>query len=438
MKELARRIRELDAQLKACNRCGTCHAHCPLYIQTTREADVARGKIALLDGLARQLFTDPEGVRTRLDHCLLCGACTARCPAGVNTLEIFLKARAILTEFTHLSLPEKIILRGLLSRPRLFDRLIQYLSVLQPGLFKKKKGPAEVIHVRAFSPVLRQRHFTPLAAHPFHRRRKPDQPSSGPGVKAAFFTGCLIDKLFPQVADAALAVFDYHRIEVFIPDNQGCCGMPSLSAGDLNSFNRLVEHNLQMLSADDFDFLVTACPTCTFTIQQLWPLFTETGKSDPDHPLHQMSAKTMDISQFVVEHLLTEKSRVTINSHAAVTGYHDPCHLKGSLKVTAEPRMLINQNPDYRLVEIADADMCCGLGGSFNLKHYRTSLDIGRRKMEPIAASHCEVIATGCPACMIQLTDLISRTPKEIVVKHVIEVYAETCKDGTARVNDHP
>ena len=112
IKELTRLMHELDDQLRVCMRCGMCQAVCPLFSETGLESDVARGKLALLDGLVQQLFKDPKGVNDRLNKCLLCGSCAANCPSGVNVLEIFIKARAILTGFMGLSPVKKVILRG--------------------------------------------------------------------------------------------------------------------------------------------------------------------------------------------------------------------------------------------------------------------------------------------------------------------------------------
>ena len=73
MKSLARRVKELEDQLVVCIRCGTCQSVCPLFEQTHREADVARGKLALLDGLGKNMFENAKGVEERLNRCLLCG-----------------------------------------------------------------------------------------------------------------------------------------------------------------------------------------------------------------------------------------------------------------------------------------------------------------------------------------------------------------------------
>lgn len=82
MKELALLMRELEHQLKTCTRCGMCQAVCPLFDQTGIEADVARGKLAMLEGLAEEMFKDPKGVYERLGRCLLCGSCADNCPSG--------------------------------------------------------------------------------------------------------------------------------------------------------------------------------------------------------------------------------------------------------------------------------------------------------------------------------------------------------------------
>ncbi len=113
----------------------------------------------------------------------------------------------------------------------------------------------------------------------------------------------------------------------------------------------------------------------------------------------------------------------------AVT-YHDPCHLKKSLGVAAQPRALIQANPAYVLKEMPESDWCCGCGGSFNLQHYETSAAIGKRKRDNIAKSQRRVVATGCPACMLQITDMLSQAGMRVTVKHAVEIYADTFNPG--------
>jgi glycolate oxidase iron-sulfur subunit len=87
---------------------------------------------------------------------------------------------------------------------------------------------------------------------------------------------------------------------------------------------------------------------------------------------------------------------------------------------------MIRANPGYDLIEMAEADWCCGCGGSFNLQHYEISKAIGQRKRENIERSGAAVVATGCPACMLQITDMLSQAGAQVQVRHAIEVYAES------------
>ena len=75
---------------------------------------------------------------------------------------------------------------------------------------------------------------------------------------------------------------------------------------------------------------------------------------------------------------------------------------------------------------LVGADRCCGCGGSFNLQHYSVSRSIGDQKRGNIVASGAQVVATGCPACMLQISDMLSQHKDQIAVKHVMEIYAET------------
>jgi glycolate oxidase iron-sulfur subunit len=106
--------------------------------------------------------------------------------------------------------------------------------------------------------------------------------------------------------------------------------------------------------------------------------------------------------------------------------YHDPRHLEKSLGVAAQPRAVIRMNPRYRLREMVEADRCRGRGGSFNLQHYDVSASIGQRKRDNIVRAGCKVVATGCPACMLHMSDILSRSRDTILVKHTIEIYAES------------
>lgn len=428
MKRLAGLMKELEDQLMVCMRCGMCQAVCPVYAETGREADVARGKLALLDGLAREMFKDPRGVNDRLLRCLLCGSCSANCPSGVKVLDIFFKARAILAGYMGLNPLKKIIFRGMLARPEFFDSLMEWGSKLQGIFIKPADDLLGASCGRMLSP-LGDRRVKPLAPTSFHRSVKPmNTDPKASGLKVAFFVGCLIDKIFPDIGRAVIRAMEHHGVGVYLPAEFGCCGIPALSSGDTLTFDKLVRYNLERFADEPFDFLITACATCSSTIKKLWPLMAQDLSPGEREQVNEICSKTLDVSQFLVDRVGVLPLDSTGDEQGVPLTYHDPCHLKKSLGVASQPRALLQANPRYRFREMDEADRCCGMGGSFNLRHYDISRDIGKRKRDNILRSGCEVVATSCPACMLQMTDMLSGEGNRVRVKHAIEIYAESLK----------
>ena len=429
MKRLALLMKELENQLIVCMRCGMCQAVCPVFAETGREADVARGKLALLDGLAQEMFKDPDGVNDRLMRCLLCGSCSANCPSGVKVLDIFLKARAILTGYMGLHPLKKAIFRGMLVRPEFFDSLVEWGSKLQSIFVKPVDDLLGTSCGRLLSP-LKERHFKALAPVPFHQLVSPVNGDRGAsGFKVAFFVGCVIDKVLPEIGQAVMRTMAHHGVGVYLPEDFACCGIPALSSGDTVSFHRLVRYNLGRFAPASYDFLLTACATCASTIKKLWPLMAQDLPPAAQEEVAAIASKTMEVSQFLVDKMGVHQASMPGNAMEKVTvTYHDPCHLKKSLGVASQPRILLQANPAYRFKEMVEADRCCGSGGTFNLQHYDLSTAIGKRKRDNIVHSGCQVVATNCPACMMQLSDMLSQAGDRIRVKHAIEVYAESLR----------
>jgi len=425
MKELLRLLGELDDQLVSCMRCGMCQAVCPIYGQTGREGDVARGKIALLEGLAHELVKDPQGVQDKVTRCLLCGSCAANCPSGVKALDIFLKARAILTGYLGLSPLKQFIFRGMLVRPGLFNAMLGVAGRFQ-GLFTSPVNDIVGSSCsRWLEPVLGERHLMLLDKRPLHKDVPSlDTPAGKSGLKVAFFPGCLADKIFPRVGHAVLKVLAHHGVGVYLPAGQACCGIPALSSGDKQSYETLVRANLDLFAGRDFDTLVTPCATCTSTLKKIWPAMAAGMSKQDQQRIAELSAKVMDVNAFVADRLgLTPPEP---RPGAVSVTMHDPCHLKKSLGVSAQPRTVLRMNPAYSLVEMNASDACCGCGGSFTLQHSDISAKIGMQKRDNIVGSKAQVVATGCPACMLQISDMLSRSGDQIAVRHPMEIYAES------------
>ena len=321
--QLAGMLHELDDQMVACMRCGMCQAVCPVFAESMNEGDVARGKIALLENLSHEMIKDPGGVQEKLNRCLLCGSCAFNCPSGVKVLDIFLKARVIVNSYMGLSPIKKAIFKGLLTKPALFNSLLDVASRFQ-SLFTKPAS--EIIGsscARINAPVVGDRHFMPLAKTPL-RKLEPSRstPPGKGGYRVAFFPGCVVDKIYPQVGQAVLKALDHHGIGVYMPAGQACCGIPALASGDKESFDKLVMANLELFEKESFDYLLTPCATCTATMHEIWPLMSGDKSQGVQERIAALSAKVVDVSQFMVDVL--QAALPAEGSGLRVT-YHDPC-----------------------------------------------------------------------------------------------------------------
>jgi glycolate oxidase iron-sulfur subunit len=425
VKALADMLLELDDLLVSCMRCGFCMGVCPVYGTTMREADVTRGKIALVENLAHQMIDDSEAVNEKLNRCLLCGSCQANCPSGVKIMDIFLRARAIVTGYMGLSPVKKLIFRGLLVRPRLFNGLLELSGKFQ-GLFLKDASQAiGTARAPLLSPFIGGRHFPRLADKPFHARvASLDTPAGQSGLRVAFFPGCVSDKLFPGVAEASLKVLEKHGVGVYMPEGLSCCGVPALASGDRQSYDTLLRLNLSKLAQGGHDYLVTPCATCTATIKEFWPKLMDRYSVSERRQIEELAAKTMDITRFLVDVVKVDLPEPGTDGRRIT--YHDSCHMKKSLGVAAQPRAILRSLPGFVFAEMPESDRCCGSGGSFTLAHYDLSRRIGQRKRDNIVSVKPDMVATGCPACMMQIMDMLSQNGDDIPVKHVIELYADT------------
>ncbi|QLA17259.1 (Fe-S)-binding protein [Desulfolutivibrio sulfoxidireducens] len=431
VKELLRLLGQIDDELVSCMRCGMCQAVCPIYAETGLEAHVARGKIALLEGLAHEALKDPQAVMDRLDMCLLCGSCAAGCPSGVKVLDIFLKAKAFLAGYLGLPPAQKAILRGLLANRTVFGSVMTVAAKLQ-GLVTRPANEVIGTSCAVFGGILGGRHFMPLAKTAFHTSLPATRlPARSGQPTVAFFYGCMVDRMFPRIGQAVMKVLLHHGVGVLSPTDQVCCGIPALSAGDLKTFEKLVTENVAVFGDAAFDVLVTPCATCTSTIKKIWPDMCDGLPGEIRAKAKALAAKTMDISEFLVKNLgLAAPAALPAGGKKTKVTVHDPCHLKKSLGVFAEPRAVIAQNPEVEIVEMAASDACCGCGGSFTLKHYDISGRIGKRKRDAVVASGASVVTAGCPACLLQLSDMLSKAGDAVTVMHPVEIYAQALDQG--------
>jgi glycolate oxidase iron-sulfur subunit len=338
-------------------------------------------------------------------------------------MDIFLRARAIVTSYKGLGTIKKLVFRTLLPRPRLFNFAIGLSSVFQWPFLRKAGEKVGAYRAPVLNPFLGKRHIPSLPSKTFSGGHGAiDEP--GAKGRVALFPGCVPDKVLTPMTEATLKILRKSQVGVFMPDDLVCCGIPALASGDLEGFLALAAANVESLKAKKFDYLITPCATCASNIKENWHRFRDRLPASAAPLVEELHSKTMDVTAYLVN-VLKIDLKPAEGGGRTVT-YHDPCHLKKGLGVGAEPRAILKSIPGLSLKEMPEADRCCGMGGSFNLFHYDLSRSIGQAKRDNIVSVKPEVVATSCPACMLQIMDLLSQNGDQVQVKHVVELYADS------------
>jgi len=413
-------LKRVENEMKKCVKCGACRANCPAFSTFQREPATARGKVALAQHIMKGDITLDDGTYAAMSKCLLCGSCVDKCPNQVPTDEIVIAAREALAQRRGLTTFHKAVGQVIKTR-KLMNLGALAASVLGPIFFRKVPATSG-LRLRFPMPFLGgSRHIPEIAKKPFMKRH-PEVIVGAPGKpRIVFFVGCMTNFVYTEIGEATLALFRHLGCTVIIPKGQQCCGLPGMSGGDLDTVRELAEQNLQALEGHDADYIMTACATCGGALHKLYPLVI--GKRNPElkQRLQALADKTVDAA-VLLQKLGLKPEESGAAEDLRIT-YHDPCHHR-TAGIGKEPRALLKGTPGLDLVEMEGADRCCGLGGTFNVYHYEKSLDINAGKSAAIIATGADAVVTGCPGCIMQLSDGLKQAGDKTRVLHTVELLA--------------
>jgi FAD/FMN-containing dehydrogenase/Fe-S oxidoreductase len=405
-------------ELGRCHGCGTCRAYCPVYKVRGDEVATPRGKANLLRAAASgdlglEDMADDK-MKAIADLCYNCKTCLVECPSHVNIPGLVLKHKEHLTERGHLTLREKMLLQ---VRPmgRIGSRLAPLANALLG--WRPMRGILESLGgVNRHAPLPR-----------FSRERAAEgQRISVPVTRSsvAYFAGCF--ELFNEsdIARKALEVLAAVGCDVVIPA-QRCCGIPKISAGDVQGALKDMRYNLNVLAPlVEAGYTVTSgCPSCVLTLTDDYPELAE-----GDDRARLVADHTRDLHVLLWD--LNEESEGRDKQRFRPwTGkrlaYHAPCHLRAAGRGEA-PRRLLERLLGVKFT-VTNAT-CCGMGGTYGLKskNAETSALIARESFDRILGSGAEAVVTPCGMCRTQLA-----AGTGLPVYHPMELLAQSLEGSS-------
>ena len=246
--------------------------------------------------------------------------------------------------------------------------------------------------------------------------RSPRKVDGAPRV--GLFVTCLVDLFRPSVGFAAIKLLEQAGCTVEVPMTQTCCGQPAYNSGDRADTRAIAENTIQAF--EDFDYIVAPSGSCAGMLKKHYPgLFKGDPKWEPRAAA--FSAKVHELVSFLTD--VRRLRGVEVKRETRVT-YHDSCSGLREMKVQAQPRALLGSIDGLTLIELKDADVCCGFGGTFCVKYPDISNKIVEQKTACIEASGADTLLAGDLGCLMNMAGKLKRQGSAVEVRHVAEVLA--------------
>jgi L-lactate dehydrogenase complex protein LldE len=240
---------------------------------------------------------------------------------------------------------------------------------------------------------------------------------SAPRPRVALFVTCLVDLMRPSVGFAAVKLLEDAGCMVEVPV-QTCCGQPAYNSGDRGTTRDLAERMIETFRG--YDYVVAPSGSCAGMIRTHYP---ELFADDPNWlpKAHALGARTYELTAFLVDVLGVTEVDAAFDG---VVTYHDACSGLRELGVRAQPRLLLKSVDGLELVELGDADVCCGFGGTFAVKYADISTAIVAEKTGQVLATGADTLLAGDLGCLLNMAGKLSRDGRPVAVRHVAEVLA--------------
>jgi L-lactate dehydrogenase complex protein LldE len=239
-----------------------------------------------------------------------------------------------------------------------------------------------------------------------------------PTIKSVqLFVTCLVDNFYPDAGFAVVEILEQLGLEVIFPHGQTCCGQPAFNAGFWDEARPMARHTIDVLAANPAPIVVPSGSCADMIIHHYAHILAD----DPDYaPRAQAVAeRTYEFSQFLVDVLAVSELPATASGRLT---YHASCHGLRGLGLRHQPRQLLAQLTGAELVDLPEAEACCGFGGLFAVKMADISGAILKDKLDNIEASGADTLVGADVSCLMHIAGGLRRRGSRVQVKHLAEV----------------
>jgi L-lactate dehydrogenase complex protein LldE len=245
-------------------------------------------------------------------------------------------------------------------------------------------------------------------------------------MRIALFATCLADTLFPDAAKATVQLLERLGHRLVFPPSQTCCGQMHVNTGYQREALPLVRRYVETF--EPYEVIVAPSGSCVGSIRHQHAMV---ARNFGDEPLalaaDEIAARTYELSELLIDVLGVDDVGAYFPHRVT---YHPTCHSLRMLRVGDKPLRLLRRVRGIDLVELPDADQCCGFGGTFAIKNADTSTAMLADKMRNVLTTRAEVCTAGDSSCLMHIGGGLSRLQTGVRTLHLAEILASTETDA--------
>jgi glycolate oxidase iron-sulfur subunit len=406
--------------LSDCVHCGFCLPACPTYVLWGEEMDSPRGRIYMMAKAAQGEAPLDQNFRLHMDQCLGCMACMTACPSGVQYDKLIEDSRAQVERNIPRTTADSLF-RKLLFAIFPYPKRLRLMA--GPLLLYQRSGLQSLVRASSLLKLLPKRLSAMEALLPtvptrftwtMPERIAPAAPVRG---RVGLLTGCVQQVFFSHVNAATARVLSAEGFEVITPASQPCCGALMIHSGLEDQAAAMARNLITLFEAANVDTIVINAAGCGSSMKEYGHLL----RDDPQWAARAraFSAKCKDITEI----LCSVPSISPRHPLPLRIAYHDACHLRHAQGIHQQPRRLLSEIPQLEVAEIAEASLCCGSAGVYNLLQPEAAQQLGDRKVSHLLDLRSQAVVSANPGCLLQLmSGLRRRGERTLPAFHMVEL----------------
>lgn len=382
-------MQTMEGILRKCVHCGFCNSTCPTFQLTGDELDGPRGRIYLMKSLFENQSKPSDQVVEKLDRCLSCLSCMTTCPSGVNYMHLIDQGREYVEEKhtrSWINRLQRFFLLHLLPDVAKFRKLLVLAGIFSPL--------AKVLPPRFAAPL----RLAKLSTSASNTEWKTFYPATGTARgSVALLMGCVQQSMDDEINQSSISVLNKQGFDVHILETDSCCGAIEHHLGASAMAKERAEKNARSWedTLKNVDALINNASGCGTMLKDYDYLLRRENKPSAK----TISAMTKDICEFLYEKGVNTRN---LEKQSLKVTYQSPCSMQHGQGVEEQALSLLRQF-GFSVTTLADAHICCGSAGTYNILQADLAEKLGRKKAENIQLTDAEVVASGNLGCMLQL-----------------------------------